>query len=81
MVITGTALTNHTMDRLLSISNPKVYVVILGDTTPLSPVLFKYGVDAMSGTTVIDNERVLRCVSQGANFKQIKGIKLLTIMK
>ncbi|MEI7826415.1 MAG: DUF364 domain-containing protein [Euryarchaeota archaeon] len=79
--ITGTALTNHTMDRLLSICNPKAYVVVLGDTTPLSPVLFKYGVDAISGTTVIDNEQTLRCVSQGANFRQIKGIKLLTIMK
>jgi uncharacterized protein (DUF4213/DUF364 family) len=38
--VTGGALTNHTMDRLLSICNPNAYVVVLGDTTPLSPVLF-----------------------------------------
>jgi uncharacterized protein len=79
--VTGTALTNHTMDRLLSICNPKAYVVILGDTTPLSPVLFKYGVDAISGTMVVDSEQALRCVSQGANFRQIRGIRLLTILK
>jgi len=79
--ITGTALTNHTMDQLLSLCRPDAYVVVLGDSTPLSPVLFDYGVDAISGTMVIDSETALRCVSQGANFRQIKGIRLLTLMK
>jgi uncharacterized protein (DUF4213/DUF364 family) len=79
--VTGSALTNHTMDHLLSICSPDAYVVVLGDTTPLSPVLFEYGVDAVSGTLVINNEQALRCVSQGANFRQINGIRLLTLMK
>jgi len=79
--ITGTALTNHTMDRLLSLCNPNAYVVVLGDSTPLSPVLFDHGVDAVSGTMVIDSDIALRCVSQGANFRQIKGIRLLTMLK
>jgi len=79
--ITGTALTNHTMDHLLSLCRPDTYVVVLGDSTPLSPVLFDYGVDAISGTLVIDSDTALKCVSQGANFRQIKGIKLLTLMK
>lgn len=79
--ITGTALTNHTMDHLLSLCNPNAYVVVLGDSTPLSPILFDYGVDAVSGTMVTDSDTALRCVSQGANFRQIKGIRLLTIMK
>ena len=70
--ITGSALTNHTMDRLLSMCNPNAYVVVLGDTTPLSPVLFECGVDAISGTIVVDSEQALRCVSQGANFRQIR---------
>ena len=79
--ITGTALTNHTMDHLLSLCNPNAYVVVLGDSTPLSPILFEYGVDAVSGTMVINTDMALRCVSQGANFRQIKGIRLLTMMK
>ncbi|MGB9370341.1 MAG: DUF364 domain-containing protein [Halobacteriota archaeon] len=79
--VTGSAMTNHTMDHLLSICNPNAYVVVLGDTTPLSPVLFEYGVDAISGTMVVDSEQALRCVSQGANFRQIRGIRLLTILK
>jgi len=79
--VTGSALTNHTMDHLLSICNPNAYVVVLGDTTPLSPVLFEYGVHAISGTMVVDSKQALRCVSQGANFRQIRGIRLLTILK
>ncbi len=56
-------------------------MVVLGDTTPLSPVLFEYGVDAISGTMVIDSEQALSCISQGANFRQIKGIRLLTMIR
>jgi len=77
--ITGTAFTNHTLEHVLGLCDPKAYVVILGGTTPLSPVLFDYGVNAISGTKVIDPETVLCCVSQGATFRQIKGVRLLTM--
>jgi uncharacterized protein (DUF4213/DUF364 family) len=79
--ITGTAFTNHTIEHLLQLCSPKAYVVILGGTAPLSPVLFDHGIDAVSGTKVIDSEMVLFCVSQGATFRQISGIELLTIRK
>ena len=79
--ITGSAFTNHTVEHLLKLCNPKAYVVILGDTTPLSPILFGYGMDAISGTKVINPELTLRCVSEGATFRQIRGIQLLTMMK
>ena len=77
--ITGTTFTNHTLEGLLRLCDPKAYVVILGDTTPLSPILFDYGVSAISGTKVIEPKIVLRCVSQGATFRQIRGIRLLTM--
>jgi len=77
--ITGTAFTNHTIGQLMGMCNPGAYVVILGGTAPLSPVLFDYGVDAISGTRVVDSEMVFRCVSQGATFRQIKGVRLLTM--
>ena len=46
--ITGTAFTNHTIDYLVGLCDTQAYVVILGDTTPLSPFLFDYGVDALA---------------------------------
>jgi len=38
-------------------------------------------VHALSGTRVMDTDLALRCVSQGANFRQIKGTKKLTMVK
>jgi len=79
--ITGTAFINHTLEHLLGLCNPKAYIVVLGGTTPLSPVLFDHGISAIAGTRVIDPEQVLHCVSQGATFRQIKGVQLLTMEK
>jgi len=79
--ITGTAFTNHTVEYLLKLCHSGAYVVILGDTTPLSSVLFDYGVDAISGTKVTNPELALRCVSEGATYRQIKGVQKLTMMK
>lgn len=81
VAITGTSLTNHTLPHLLELCDPKAFIIMLGDTVPLSPVLFDYGVHALSGTRVIDADLALKCVSQGANFRQIKGTKKLTMVK
>jgi len=81
VALTGTSLTNHTLPHLLELCKPGAFVIMLGDTVPLSPVLFDYGVHALSGTRVIDADLALRCVSQGANFRQIKGTRRLTMVK
>ncbi|MFB0535847.1 MAG: Rossmann-like domain-containing protein [Anaerolineae bacterium] len=84
VAITGTSLINHTFEELIGLCCPEAFVLVLGPTTPLSPVLFDYGADVISGTLVTDPETVLRYVSQGASFRQIKrskGVKLLTLTK
>lgn len=79
--VTGTTLTNHTFEGLRRLFSPHAYVVMLGDTTPLSPVLFNYGVHAISGTMVVNPELAMRCVSEGANFRQIRGTRRLTMIR
>ncbi len=81
VAITGTAFTNHTIENLLRLCSPRAYVIVLGGTVPMSDVLFDYGVDAISGTMVTEPEMVLRCVSQGANYRQIKGIRQITMTR
>jgi uncharacterized protein (DUF4213/DUF364 family) len=81
VAITGTALTNHTIEHLLDLCDKNAYVLMLGDTTPLSSVLFDYGLDAISGTRVVNPQQALSCVSQGANFRQIRGVRRLTMTK
>jgi uncharacterized protein (DUF4213/DUF364 family) len=78
--ITGTAFTNHTIEKLLKLCRPQAYVVIIGDSAPLSPVLFDHGINAISGTKVTDPQLALNCVSQGATYQQIKGIRQLTMV-
>ncbi|MGD0204907.1 MAG: DUF364 domain-containing protein [Dehalococcoidia bacterium] len=79
VAITGSAFINHTIDRLLSLCRPGTLVVVLGPSTPLSPVLFDYGVDVVSGTRVVQPDLALRCLSEGATFRQIRGVRLLTM--
>jgi uncharacterized protein (DUF4213/DUF364 family) len=83
IAITGTALINDTMEDLLALCPKKSLVMILGASTPLSPVWFDYGIDFISGTRVVDPELILRMVSEGVTFKQVhgRGIKLFTIQK
>jgi uncharacterized protein (DUF4213/DUF364 family) len=81
VAITGTALTNHTIEALLALCSPGAFVMLLGHTAPLSPILFDHGVDAVSGTMVVNPHLAIQCISQDANFRQIMGIKRLALLK
>jgi len=79
--ITGTAFINHTIDELLGLCKRESWVMMIGGTSPLSSVLFDYGVDMIAGSKVIDSQRAVDCISQGATFRQIQGIKHLVMKK
>jgi len=81
VAITGSALINHTLDGLLALRCPEALVMVLGPSTPLSPLLFAYGVTILSGTRVVDESAVLRTVGQGATFQQVEGVQLLTLSR
>ena len=82
VAITSMALANHTLTDLLQLCSSEATIMLLGPSTPLSPVLFDYGVDLLSGSLVEAIEPVLKLVSQGANFRQIHkaGARLITIV-
>ncbi len=78
VAITSSALINHTLDELLALCRPQSLVMMLGPSTPLSPVLFEHGVDMLSGSKIVDEAAVLRTVGQAASFQQVEGVRLLT---
>jgi uncharacterized protein (DUF4213/DUF364 family) len=78
--ITGTSFINHTLEGLLNLCH-KAFIILIGPTSPLSPILFDHGIDAICGSKVVDVERVVRSISEGATFKEITGVKLLTLTK
>ncbi|ODS35935.1 MAG: hypothetical protein A7316_10530 [Candidatus Altiarchaeales archaeon WOR_SM1_86-2] len=66
-VISGTTLINKSMEHLLELCRDnRVYTIILGPSTLMSPVLFDYGADMLAGCRVINIERMLKKVSHGA---------------
>lgn len=76
--LTGTSLINHTFEGLISLCKDK-FVVMVGPTSPLSPVIFDHGVDVISGIRVIQPKRMLACITEGAMFRQIEGLKYLSM--
>ena len=62
--ITGTTLINKTLPRLLELTRD-AYVVMTGPSVPLAPMLFEWGVDALAGSVVFDQESVLRVIAEG----------------
>lgn len=83
VAITGTSLLNHTFEELLGLCRPDASILVLGPSTPLSPILFERGVRFLSGAIVEKIDPVLRAVSEGANFRQIRrrGVRLVTMRK
>jgi hypothetical protein len=81
VALTGTSLLNHTFTDLIAHCRADAFVVMLGGTTPLSPLLFSTGVDAVAGTRIVDPEGARLAVSQGATFRQIPGKRLLTMFR
>ncbi len=81
VALTGTSLINHTFDGLIRLCPRNAFVILLGASAPLSPLLFEHGVSAVAGTRVVDVSSVLHAVSQGATFRQIPGVRLLTMLK
>ena len=79
IAITGSALVNGTLDDLLAVCQPQSLVVVLGPSTPLSPILFEFGVDVVSGSQVVDVSLALRCLIEGATYPQIRGVRRLTL--
>lgn len=81
LAITAMTLINRTFEGLLQWRKPGARVLVLGPSTPLTPILFRHGVDVLSGAIVEEPSKVLPLVRQGATFRQIRpnGVRLVTI--
>ncbi|MEJ2052317.1 MAG: DUF364 domain-containing protein [Calditrichaceae bacterium] len=80
VVITGQTIINNTLAEILKYSK-MAFNILLGPSVPMSNVLFDYGIDLLAGVKVLDFEPVNRSIRQGANFRQLKGVKLLMMSR
>jgi len=79
--ITATSLTNHTFEGICEHLPINSFNIILGPSTPLSPILFNFGIDAISGSIVDDYELVKKFVLQATPTRNLQGIIMATIFK
>lgn len=79
IAITGTTFINHTIENLLQLCPPTSLIMILGPSTPMTPLLFNHGITFLSGARVIDEAAAIKTIQEGAIFPQVKGTRLLTM--
>jgi len=77
VVITATALINKTLPRLLELST-NAKAIVLGPSTPMNDVLFRYGADILAGVRVIDSDALVDSVMQGVKkFNKLAGLEAI----
>ncbi len=79
IAITGSTFINHTIESLLKLCPSTALTILVGPSAPLSPVLFDYGVDIISGSVVTDEHSALITIAQGAILSQVQGVKRITL--
>lgn len=79
--ITGTTLINKTLPRLLELSK-KAFVVLVGPSTPMTANLFKYGIDMLAGTVVMERDYVQNLIKEGGSSQFFeKGARMVKCEK
>ncbi|HOV89098.1 MAG TPA: DUF364 domain-containing protein [Syntrophorhabdaceae bacterium] len=84
IAISSTTLINHTLDAILKLCPKRSIKILLGPSTPMSEIIFDYGIDIISGIKVLDEVKVFKYISEGANFRQLKktgAIMLITMAR
>ena len=81
VLITGMTLTNHSFEGVMKHVKKGAYVLFMGPSVPVSPILFDFGIDALCGTLVIEPDIVREQIKMGVCYKDIKGLKKVCITR
>jgi hypothetical protein len=81
VAITSTSIINHTLDAILPHLHKDAFTVLVGPSTPLSPILFDLGFNLLAGVYIVDEDALFQTIGQAAIFRQVRGADLITIAK
>jgi hypothetical protein len=80
IAITSSTLINHTLDGILKLVQPPAKVLLIGPSTPLSPLMFNFGVTMLSGVQVVDLDALIISTKQGVSFRQMQGTRRVSLI-
>jgi uncharacterized protein (DUF4213/DUF364 family) len=73
VVITGSALSNGTLDRLLQLSSNARTIALVGPTASCVPdPLFKRGVDYVGGIRIYDADKAMQVIAEGGGTPRLR---------
>ena len=84
VAITATTLINKTFSGLIQLCRPDASVILIGPSTPITPILYEFGVQILSGTVVTQPQAALLGVGQGVSLHQLRSmgcVRLVTLKK
>jgi len=71
--LTGTTLLTRAMATYMA-KAPQAYTIVIGPTTPLSPVLFTHGADVLAGCQVVSPDAVFDGIRRGLPFREFNKL-------
>lgn len=80
VLISGTTLINKTFEQIYQLLG-KSYNIMLGPSTPLTEILYDFKIDVICGAIVENKILAKQYLSQGAKYKEAKGIKFVSMFK
>lgn len=81
VAITASSLVNRSLDGLLAAVRPGAKVMLLGPSTPLSPLVFELGISVASGIEVLDPDLAIEDVAAGRGFRSLRGLRRVSLVR
>jgi uncharacterized protein (DUF4213/DUF364 family) len=82
VIITGTAIANGSIDRVLDLSRTARYIALIGPSATVIPYpLFARGVSAIGGVIVTDADKAMQIVAEGGGTPQLKAATRFVVIK
>jgi uncharacterized protein (DUF4213/DUF364 family) len=80
IALTAMTLLNKTFETLQAQFASDAVVMMLGPSTPLSPLLFSHGLHYLAGSVVEDVDGVMAGVAQSASYRQLHKLGVRKVM-
>ncbi len=79
VAITGSTIINKTLSKILMHCNRRSYKILMGPSTPMTNVLFEFGIDLLAGSRVVKEEAVFEGIFRGKPFRYLDGIEMISL--